>query len=74
MQYSLTITHRQKHDSPDFPEDSAQSAVICVSKTSYQSPGLCVCGGGGGGGEWCHLQIQTGSEIFRACLQKQKQI
>lgn len=45
MQYSLTITCRRKHDSPDFPEDFAQSAVVCVSKNILS---VTVCAGENG--------------------------
>lgn len=36
MQYSLTVTYRQKHDSSDFPVDYALSVIICVSEMPYE--------------------------------------
>lgn len=49
MQYKLTVTYRQKHDSSDFPVDFAQSAVTCVKKQPHELL-TAVSGEGGGGG------------------------
>lgn len=64
MQYNLTITYRQKHDSSDFPEDFAQSAVMCVKIALW----ITDCG------ETASFTNANSVLKFHLCWEKQKQI
>lgn len=64
MQYNLTITYRQKHDSSDFPVDFVQSGIMCVKNTSW----ITDCG------ETASFANANSVLKLHLCLEKQEQI